>query len=157
MYREKEKEQQLIIKFGSIFYFLLFLLPGLDFRFGWSQVPFWLVIASEAGILFGYFFVFLAFKENAYAGRTVEIFEGQKVIESGPYAKVRHPMYVGVLLMFLFIPTALGSFWALLAFIPVAALIIYRIFNEEKVLSRDLAGYKEYMGKVKFRLMPGIW
>lgn len=156
-YKEKEYEQKVIIKIASIFFFLGFLVPGLDYRFGWSAVPVWLVIVSDIIILVSYYLVFLSFKENAFAARTVEVFAGQKVISTGPYAVVRHPMYVGLIMMFLFIPLALGSFWALLFFIPFCAIVIVRILNEEEVLQRDLPGYKEYCEKVRYHLVPFVW
>lgn len=107
--------------------------------------------------LAGYYLIFLAFKENAFAGRTIEIFKGQKVIDTGPYAVVRHPMYSGIIPLFLFMPLALGSFWGLIPLILVCGAIILRILNEEKVLKRDLPGYDEYCKKVRYRLMPFVW
>lgn len=157
MYKEKETEQKTIIKFGSFIFFLGFLIPGLDFRFGWSSVPLWLIIVSNIIILLGYFLIFLSFKENVFAGRTVEVFKGQKVIDSGPYALIRHPMYAGFIPMFLFMPIALGSYWAIIAFIPECIIIILRALNEEDVLKRDLPGYKDYCKKVRYRLIPLIW
>jgi len=157
MFREKEAKQQAIIKLANIIFFLGLLIPGFDHRFGWSNVPLWLVIISDVVILAGYFLVFLAFKENPFAARTVEVFEDQKVIDTGPYAIVRHPMYAGVIPMYLFIPLALGSFWAILAFIPLCVIIILRTLNEEEVLKRDLPGYRAYCEKVRYRLVPLIW
>jgi len=156
-FKEKEMRQKAFIKIASIIFFLGFLIPGFDYRFGWSAVPFWLALKSDAVILAGYFLMFLSFKENIFAGRTVEVFEGQKVIDTGPYAVVRHPMYAGILPLFLFIPTALGSYWALIPFIPVCVIIILRILNEEEVLKRDLPGYKAYCEKVRYRLVPFVW
>lgn len=156
-YKEKEAQQKTIVKIANTFFFLGFLIPGLDYRFGWSTVPLWLTILSNVIMLSGYFLIFLAFKENSFAGRTVEIFEGQRVIDTGPYAVVRHPMYAGMIPMFLFMPLALGSFWALLSFIPVCIIIILRTLNEEKVLTRDLVGYSAYCQKVRYRLIPFIW
>lgn len=156
-FKEKEIKQQLIIRISGIIFFIGFLVPGFDYRFGWSNVPAWLVIASNAIYLLGYFLVFLAFKANPFAGRTVEIFEGHKVIDTGPYAIVRHPMYAGVIPMLLAMPTALGSFWALIPFIPVCVIIIVRALNEEEVLKRDLPGYVEYCKKVRYRIIPFIW
>ncbi len=101
--------------------------------------------------------MFLSFKENSFAGRTIEIFEGQKVIETGPYAIVRHPMYTGIILMFLFAPLALGSFWAVIPFIPVCAGIAIRILNKEKILKQGLPGYSAYCEKVRYRLVPFVW
>lgn len=157
MFKEKQLKQKGIIRIANIIFFLGFLIPGLDYRFGWSAVPLWLIVASDAVILASYFLVFLAFRENPFAARTVEVFEGQKVIDTGPYAVVRHPMYAGIIPMYLFMPLALGSFWAVIPFIPVCAIIILRIFNEEEVLRRDLAGYSAYCEKVRYRLVPFVW
>lgn len=157
MYKEKEMRQRMIIKIGNVVFFLGFLIPGLDYRFGWSVVPVWLVLLSELAVVLGYCIVFLAFKENPFAARTVEVFTGQKVIDTGPYSVVRHPMYTGVILMFLFLPTALGSYWALIIIIPIVAIIIYRALNEEEVLRRGLAGYAAYSEKVRYRLVPYLW
>lgn len=156
-FKEKELKQKGIIRIASIIFFLGFLLAGFDYRFGWSAVPLWLVVASDAVIFAGYFLVFLAFKENPFAARTVEVFEEQKVIDTGPYAVVRHPMYAGIIPMYLFMPLALGSFWAVIPFIPVCAIIILRTLNEEEVLRRDLAGYSAYCKKVRYRIVPFVW
>ncbi len=133
------------------------IIPGLDYRFGWSGVPIWLIWVSDVVILVGYFLVFLAFKENAFAGRTVEVVKKQRVIDTGPYALVRHPMYVGMIPLFLFMPLALGSFWAILPSIPICIAILIRILNEEEVLKRDLPGYEAYCKKVRYRLIPFVW
>lgn len=156
-FKEKEMRQKTIVKIADIFFFLGFLIPGFDYRFGWSSVPLWLVVTSDAIILAGYFLVFLSFKENVFAARTVEVFEEQKVIDTGPYAVVRHPLYTGMLPMFLFMPMALGSFWAIIPFVPVCAIIILRVLNEEEVLRRDLPGYNAYCEKVRYRLVPFVW
>ncbi|MFC1700366.1 methyltransferase family protein [Patescibacteria group bacterium] len=156
-FKEKEIQQKAIIKVSGILFSIGFLIPGFDYRFGWSSVPIWLVVISDLIILAGYFLVFLSFKENAFAGRTVEIFKGQKVIDTGPYAIVRHPMYAGVVPMFLFMPLALGSFWAMLFFAPICAIIILRILNEEEVLRKGLPGYTAYCKKVRYRLIPFVW
>jgi len=156
-FKEKEVRQKTIVKIADTFFFLGFLMPGLDYRFGWSAVPMWLVVVSDAIILAGYFLVFISFKENYFAARTVEIFEGQKLVDTGPYAVVRHPMYAGIIPMFLFMPLALGSFWALLPLIPVCVVIILRTLNEEEVLRRDLPGYNVYCEKVRYRLVPFVW
>ena len=155
--REKESEQNLIIKTSVIFYLGAFFLPGFDFRFGWSQVPVSLVILAEVFVFAGYMYVFSVFRENQYASRVVEVEEEQKVISTGPYALVRHPMYLGMLVMFLFTPIALGSYWALIPAAFILPTTFFRIVNEEKVLERELNGYKDYKAKVKSRLIPGIW
>jgi len=157
-FKEKEIEQKKIIKISNLAFFIGILIPGFDYRFGWSVVPVWLVLISDVIILAGYFLVFLVFKENVFAGRTIEIFKGQKVINTGPYAVIRHPMYAGVIPMYLFMPLALGSFWAVIPFIPVVFIIIVlRILNEEEVLKRDLPGYVGYCKKVRYRLIPFVW
>ncbi|MFH2105632.1 MAG: isoprenylcysteine carboxylmethyltransferase family protein [Candidatus Micrarchaeota archaeon] len=155
--KEKEAEQKAIVLFTGILFFIGLLIPGLDYRFGWSMVPFWLVVFSDIMVLLGYLLVFLVFKENTYTSRIVEVEKGQKVISTGPYSIVRHPMYVGVILMFLFTPLALGSYYALVPFIFISLSIFFRIRNEEKVLSEELKGYKEYCKKVKYRLIPFVW
>ena len=123
----------------------------------WSSVPSELVIASNAVVLIGYFICFLAFRENSYAARTVEVEKGQKVISTGPYSIIRHPMYMGVLLMYLSTPIALGSYWALPPFLLMIPVIIYRTLNEEELLRRKLPGYKAYCKKVRYRLIPYVW
>jgi len=156
-YKEKEIEQKTIMKIATLLFVIGFITPGLDFRYGWSSVPLLLVIISYTIIFLGYMLIFFVFKENTYTSRIIEVEKGQKVVSTGPYSIVRHPMYVGVLLMYLFIPTALGSYYSLILFLPIILIIIFRILNEEKVLTRDLPGYAEYTKKVKYRLIPGIW
>ncbi|MFA6489584.1 MAG: isoprenylcysteine carboxylmethyltransferase family protein [Candidatus Micrarchaeia archaeon] len=155
--REKEAKQKLFQKASGIVFFVAFLVPGLDRRFGWSNVPFEAVIAAEILGMLGYGLVFLVFRENSYAGRTIRVEKGQKVISTGPYSIIRHPMYLGASALYLATPIALGSYWAFLPFALIAPMLAYRIKNEEEVLCRDLKGYKAYMKKVKFRLVPGIW
>jgi len=155
--QEKEKEQQLLVKLGGVIFAIGFLLPGLDRRFGWSNVPFGLVLAADAIVLLGYALVFLVFKENSYAGRTIRVEKGQKIVTTGPYSLIRHPMYAGTLLMYLATPIALGSYVAIWPFLLMIPLLVYRIRNEEKVLKKGLDGYQEYCRKVKYRLVPGVW
>lgn len=156
-YKEKEIKQKTIIKVATLSFFLGFLIPGLDYHYAWSSVPTGLVIVSDLIIFLSYLLVFFVFKENSYASRIIEVEKGQKVISTGPYSVIRHPMYVGVTLMYLFVPTALGSYWALIFFLPIIPIIIFRTLDEERLLLKDLEGYKEYCKKVKYRIIPRIW
>ena len=155
--KEKEKEQKLIIKLSYIPFLIAFLLPGFDKRFGWSNVPVAVVVISDILVLISYGVFFVVLKENPYASRIVEVESEQRVITSGPYAIVRHPMYSVVLLMYILSPLALGSYWAVVPMVFVIPVIIARILNEEKVLKRDLDGYEEYTRKTRYRIIPGIW
>lgn len=155
--REVEPEQRKIIALSSTVLLIAFILPGFDQRFGWSSVPTWLVLVSDAVVLLSYVMVVWVLITNEYAGRTVEVEQRQRVITSGPYSVVRHPMYLAVLLMYGFSPLALGSFWAMLVVALLPPILIARIANEEKVLLRDLDGYADYCRVVRYRLLPGIW
>ena len=154
---EKEPAQRRIVGAATVLFFLGFLIPGLDHRFSWSYVPTPVVLAADLLVITGYALVFLVFRENRYASRVVEVVPGQNVISSGPYAVVRHPMYLGVSIMWLATPVALGSYWALPVFLIVPVALIFRIRNEEEVLLRDLPGYRDYRQRVRYRLVPGIW
>jgi protein-S-isoprenylcysteine O-methyltransferase Ste14 len=155
--REKEKTQAKIQSFGLLYYLSVFIIPGLDYRWNWSSVPVWLFILAEILVLTGYFIIVRVFKENSFASRIVEVDAGQKVIDTGPYALVRHPMYVGVILMYSVTPLALGSLWALIPGLFIIPMLVMRILGEEKLLALELDGYSAYMQKVKWRLLPGIW
>ncbi|MDD5023169.1 MAG: isoprenylcysteine carboxylmethyltransferase family protein [Candidatus ainarchaeum sp.] len=155
--KEKERSQKKVITFATILFIIGFLIPGFDYRFHWSEVPLWLVILSDILLFFGYIIVFLAFRENSYASRVVEVEKGQKVISTGLYALVRHPMYFGVVFIYLFTPLALGSFIAFPFFAVVIFSLFFRIRDEEKLLLKELKGYKEYCKKVKYKLLPYIW
>lgn len=156
-FKEKEAKEKTIIKISQILFLIGILIPGLDYRFGWSQIPVWLVITADVIIFLGYMLVFLVFRENTYTSRIIEVEKEQKVISTGPYSIVRHPMYAGVVPMYIFFPIALGSYYALFLFVPAIAVIVFRIFDEEKVLLKGLKGYKQYCKKVRYRLIPGIW
>ncbi len=154
----REKEQQPgIIRILSFLSLFAYLIPGFDYRYHWSEVPVWIIIAANALVFLGYVFIFLVFKENCYASTIIQVEKEQQVITTGPYAIVRHPMYTGLLIMQLFTPLALGSYWALIfsfLFIPT---IIFRIRKEEEVLLRDLPGYTDYFIKTRYRLIPAVW
>jgi protein-S-isoprenylcysteine O-methyltransferase Ste14 len=155
--KEKVSEQKAIIRWAQLVFFASLLIPGLDFRFGWSRVPLWLMILSQFFVFAGYVITFWVMKENSFASRTVQIEEGQKVISTGPYRLVRHPMYFGGVLMLRFTPPALGSWRALPGFLLVIPLIILRLLNEEKMLCRDLPGYSDYCLRTRSRLLPLLW
>jgi protein-S-isoprenylcysteine O-methyltransferase Ste14 len=155
--RETEAPQRLVILLSFVWFLLVFLIPGLDHRFGWSNMPAGVVIAADLLVLLGYLWVFLVFKENSYASRVVEVSQEQKVIRSGPYAIVRHPMYLGVIVMYVFTPLALGSYWAIIPAPLIIPILVIRILNEEELLLRELKGYGEYMQHTRYRLIPGVW
>lgn len=155
--RETEVEQKRIIAVGWLVLLAAFLLTGFDQRFGWSSVPAWLVIAADVVILLAYLIFVLTLRENEYASRTIQVEQKQRVISTGPYAIVRHPLYLAIVLIYGFSPLALGSYWALLPAALFPAIIVARILNEEKVLARDLDGYADYIKAVRYRMIPGIW
>jgi len=160
--KEKSREQKLLRRMFLPVGAIGFVLPGLDYRFGWSRtylggVPLWLILLSQALVLGGFLVVFWAMKVNSFASRTIQVETGQTTISSGPYSLVRHPFYTGRLMSVLFTAPALGSYFAW----PVLALYILffvlRLLHEEKVLRRELPGYPEYCLRVRFRLLPLIW
>ena len=155
--KERQKTQRLIQIVMGPFFLLAFIIPGFDYRWHWSTVPLIVVIISEVLVLLSYLFIGLVFKTNSYASRIVEVEKGQKVITTGPYAIVRHPMYLGVLIMYVFSPLALGSYWALIPMSLIIPILFARIKEEEKELLQNLAGYKEYLTKTRYRLLPGVW
>ena len=155
--KEKEKTQKGVVKLSGLIFIIGFVLSAFDFRFNWSSVPFWLVVLSCILFLLGYILYAEVMRENAYLSRTIEVQENQKVISTGLYGVIRHPMYFATLLMFIPIPLILGSFWGIIPFAFYPVIIIIRIVNEEKVLTDGLEGYSEYKKKVKYRLIPFIW
>lgn len=156
-HREKEPTQKAVVAVTTVLFAAGFVVPGLDWRFGWSAVPAWAVVVADALVLASYAFVYMVFRENSYASRTVQVEKTQKVIATGPYAAVRHPMYSGIIVMYLATPVALGSWWGLLPMLSLPVALVVRLFNEEKVLSRDLPGYARYLRRVRWRLLPGVW
>lgn len=155
--KEKEKTQRIIQITFSFFFLSAFIISGFDRRFGWSNIPLSIIILANFVSLFGYLIVFIVFKQNSYASRVVEVDNSQKVISTGIYSIVRHPMYVGVIIMWIPIPIALGSYWGLIPIATIPFALVLRILNEEKVLCKDLPGYKEYCQKTRYRLIPCIW
>lgn len=154
---EKETTQKRIMTAASVCIVLLYVVSGFDHRFGWSNVPAIAVALGDAGVVLGFLAIFRIFKENSYASATIEIGAEQKVITTGPYAFVRHPMYTGALLMFAATPLALGSYWALLLVIPLAGTLAWRLIDEERFLTRNLQGYDAYCRRTRYRLLPGLW
>ena len=155
--KEKENTQKGVVGFSAILFLASFLIAGFDFRFGWTSVSLWCVILASVILLVSYALYAEVMRENIYLSRTIEVQENQKVIDTGLYGIIRHPMYAVTIWLFLSIPVVLGSWWALLCMAPYPFLIAIRILNEEKVLENNLSGYKEYKAKVKNRLVPFIW
>ena len=155
--KEKEKTQKGVVGFSAILFLASFLIAGFDYRFDWSEIPMWCVILASVILLVSYGMYAEVMRENIYLSRTIEVQENQKVIDTGLYGIIRHPMYTVTIWLFLAIPIVLGSWWALLCMAPYPFLIAIRILNEEKVLENNLSGYKEYKAKVKYRLVPFIW
>jgi protein-S-isoprenylcysteine O-methyltransferase Ste14 len=155
--REREAPQRKVIVSSSLLLLAVILIPGFDRRYAWSTVPLSLVWLADILILLGYLLFVLTIRENRFASRVVEVQDNQVVISSGPYALVRHPMYLAVSVIFTLTPLALGSFWALIPALLLPVVLAARIGNEEQLLRRDLPGYAEYCQKVKYRLVPFIW
>ena len=155
--KEKESAQKGVLALSALIFPIGFLLSSLDFRFSLSSVPDWCVATASILFLIGYAMYAEVMRENAYLSRTVEVCENQKVIDTGLYGIVRHPMYLATFLMFLPLPMILGSFFGLIPFALYPFVIVIRILNEEKVLASDLPGYTDYIKKVKYRLIPLIW
>jgi protein-S-isoprenylcysteine O-methyltransferase Ste14 len=155
--KEKEKQQKIIQLTFSLFFFSSYVISGFDKRFGWSNIPANIVILSDIFVLLGYIMVFFVFKQNSYASRIVEVEKKQEVVSTGLYGYVRHPMYTGIIIMFIPTSIALGSYWGLISMATIPLALILRLFNEEKVLCKELPGYKEYCLKTKYRLIPFIW
>ena len=155
--KEQEKTQMAVVAVSSLLFLAAFVAAGLDFRFGWTHVPIWLVCLAAVLQLVAYGLYAEVMRENAWLSRTVEVQENQKVIDTGLYGIVRHPMYTSTILLFLAMPLVLGSWvsFAIMLLFPVV--IFFRIRNEEKVLEEGLAGYREYKQKVRYRLLPFIW
>lgn len=154
---EREPVQKRIQLFVAIALGAMFVVCGLDYRFGWSDVSWPVVILGNLLVAAGYLFVCLVLRENSFASSTIEVASGQRVISTGPYAVVRHPMYAGALLMFLGMPLALASWWGLLPGVALAAGLVARLLDEEAFLERNLPGYAAYRGAVRWRLLPGVW
>ena len=154
---ETQKGQQIIQSLASVFFIALFVVSGLDHRFGWSNVSSAISLLADGVVALSLFFVFLVFRENTYTSATIEVADAQAVISTGPYSLVRHPMYAGAFLLLLATPLALGSWIGILFALPVILVIVIRLLEEEKFLAANLKGYEEYRQKVPYRLIPYIW
>ena len=155
--KEKQGRQKGVVAFSGLMFVAGFVVASLDFRFGWSQMPAWVVITASVLFLVSYALYAEVMRENAYLSRTVKVEKGQKVVDTGLYGIVRHPMYAVTILLFLMIPLVLGSCYALIAFAFYPVIIIVRLKAEEDLLTRELPGYAEYKKKVKYRLIPFVW
>lgn len=157
--RMKHREKETTKKAPALFklYYLGFILPGFDYRFHWSNVQVWIVIVSNVIAFAGYIFIIFVFNQNRYAGTIIQVEDEQQVITTGLYAIVRHPMYLGMVIMSLFIPLALGSYLAAIPMLLIIPITVFRIKAEEKVLLNELRGYKDYCLKTRYRLIPFIW
>jgi protein-S-isoprenylcysteine O-methyltransferase Ste14 len=154
---EKERSQQIIQSVATAAFIALLLFPPLDHRFRWSAVPWSMVVAGDVLVAVGFLIIFFVFRENGFASGVIEVNEGQKVVATGPYALVRHPMYAGALVMLIGVPLALGSGWGPLMVIPIGLVIVWRLLDEERFLAKNLAGYSDYRNKVRHRLLPFLW
>jgi protein-S-isoprenylcysteine O-methyltransferase Ste14 len=154
---EKEPSQKIIMFFASLGFIGLIVVPALDHRFAWSRMPPYATLAGDALVALGWLGIFFVFKENTFTSATIELAPEHKVISTGPYALVRHPMYAGAVVMLLGIPIGLGSWWGLLVIVATMPALIWRLLDEEKFLARNLPGYVEYRKKVRYRLIPLVW
>lgn len=155
--KEKETAQKQYLKLSIILVVVAYTIPGLDFRYHWSQVPGWLVVVALAFMILGYVLFLAVMVQNRYASRVIEIQDNQKLIDTGLYRFVRHPMYLAATILYVASVLVLGSFYALIPMLFLPLLLAYRIRNEEKVLKNGLPGYKEYTARVKYRLIPFVW
>jgi protein-S-isoprenylcysteine O-methyltransferase Ste14 len=154
---EKERSQKIIQAFASVTFVSTIVIPALDHRLGWSRVSLSAVIAGDTLVALGFLVVFFVFRENTYTSAVIEVAPEQRVIETGPYAVIRHPMYVGALVLVAGIPPALGSLVGLVTLLPFAAILVWRLLDEERFLAGTLVGYAAYREKTRYRLVPHVW
>ena len=155
--KEKQATQKGVVGFSGLMFVAGFVVAGLDFRFGWSDVPTWVIVTASVLFLVSYGLYAEVMRENAYLSRTIKVEEGQKVVDTGLYGIVRHPMYAATILLFLMMPLVLGSWYALIVFGFYPLIIVIRLRDEETLLTRELPGYEAYKQKVKYRIIPFIW
>jgi protein-S-isoprenylcysteine O-methyltransferase Ste14 len=154
---EKEPTQKIIMFVTSLGFVGLIVFPAFDHRFAWSHMPPSVALAGDGLVLLGWLAIFFVFRENTFSSATIELAPDQQVISTGPYARVRHPMYAGGLVMLLGIPIALGSWWGVIVMVAILPALIWRLLDEEKFLARNLPGYVEYQNRVRYRLIPLVW
>jgi protein-S-isoprenylcysteine O-methyltransferase Ste14 len=154
---EKLPAQRIIMSLTSLGYVGLLVIPALDRRFAWSHMPPCIALAGDVLVGLGFLGVFFVFRENSFTSATIELAPDQKVISTGPYALVRHPMYAAGLVLLLAMPIALGSWWGMLVFLAILPALLWRLFDEEKFLAKNLPGYPEYQARVRYRLIPRVW
>ena len=155
--KEKQATQKGVLALSGLMFIAGFVVAGLDFRFGWSVMPAWVVITASVLFLAAYALYAEVMRENAYLSRTIQVEEGQTGVDTGLYGIIRHPMYAVTILLFLMIPLVLGSWYALIAFAFYPAIIVVRLKDEEELLTKELSGYAAYKQKVKYRMIPFIW
>ena len=155
--KEKRSGQKQVVGISLIFLLLAFLLPGYDKRFGWSIVPIEVVVAAQICVLAGYLIVFRVMQINSFASRVIEVAPEQRVIDTDLYAIVRHPMYMGAMVLYVMSPLALGSYWSVIPALGMIPILVARIKDEELMLEKELPGYLEYKKKTKYRLIPYVW
>lgn len=155
--REERKEQRKIIQASGLIFVLEYILPGFDIRYGWSNMPAWVSIAAGVVLFLCYMLVFRTMQVNSFLSRVVEVADSQKVVDTDVYGIVRHPMYVGMTILYIVSPIVLGSWWAVIPALVIIPVIVFRILDEEKALEQELPGYVEYKQKVKYRLIPFVW
>ncbi|HEY7293263.1 MAG TPA: isoprenylcysteine carboxylmethyltransferase family protein [Vicinamibacterales bacterium] len=154
---ERERTQQIVMLFASLSFVALLVVPALDYRYGWTTVPVFLVVIGNVLVAVGFYLIVLVYRENTFTAATIQVTAGQTVVSTGPYAVVRHPMYASAFVYLIGTPLALGSY---AGFIPLAVMmvcIVVRLLDEERLLSRDLPGYDEYRSRVRYRLLPNVW
>jgi protein-S-isoprenylcysteine O-methyltransferase Ste14 len=156
-WHEQERSQRIIVSLVFIAFLAFIVLPVLDYRHRLSPVPAWVSVVGNAIIVCSYLAIFWVIRTNSWAASSIRVETGQKVVDTGPYAYLRHPMYAAAIWLFVGIPLALGSWWSVALLIPFLPVLLWRLLDEERILVRDLPGYTEYMRRVKYRLVPHLW
>ena len=155
--RRTQEWDKIVLILGLVCYFGFFVIPGLDYRFGWSEMPVYLEIVGFVGMALAFTAMFIVMRANTYLSRAVEVQEGQKVITTGPYKYVRHPLYAAMLVYCISVPMSLGSYYGIIPALGMIALMLVRTSREDKFLHENLPGYKEYAQKTRYKLVPGVW